>query len=508
MSKHIPQKVLIVGGGTAGWMTANLMLAAWADQGVQVSLVESPDVGIIGVGEGSTPVLKRFFTMAGIPEREWMPACNATYKAGIRFIGWSSRPGYESYFHPFFSTFDEHPIRTFLSDADRHRCNQASGVHPDPYFLTSQLANDKLSPRPGLGQLKDQIDYGYHFDSGLLGEFLRKQAVKKGLRYIRDHVEVVERGRDGAISQITTRASGALSADLYVDCTGFSGLLIKEALGERLISFKNNLFNDSAMAVQTPMDTNAPIAPETRSEALSAGWVWNIPLFNRYGNGYVYSSDFISRDAAETEFRAHLGLLEADVAVRHLSMPVGRIENHWKHNCVAIGLSQGFIEPLEATALMTVQLSIENIISFLSRAPDINQSLRETYNANVNNVIEGIRDYIVAHFMMNSRSDTDYWRSCRNDSQPSEALDSLLRAWHSSDDFQAELVRQGARQSYTPASWYCLLAGYGRLPGGPSDAVASSAASGTLGFQVLKQQHGDSLVDHRAQLKALHSLPS
>lgn len=504
MSKHIPQKVLIVGGGTAGWMTANLMLAAWAEQGVQIALIESPDIGTIGVGEGSTPVLKRFFTMAGIPEREWMPACNATYKAGIRFTGWSSRPGYESYFHPFFSTFDEQPIQTFLSDANRHRHNQVSGVHPDPYFFTSQIASDKLSPRPELDQLRNQIDYGYHFDSGLLGEFLRKYAVKKGLRYIRDHVETVALDDDGNISQITTRGSGALSADLYVDCTGFSGLLIKEALGERLISFKNNLFNDSAMTVQTPLDTSAPIAPETRSDALSAGWVWNIPLFNRCGNGYVYSSGFLSRDAAETEFRTHLGLLEADVTVRHLSMPVGRIENHWKHNCVAVGLSQGFIEPLEATALMTTQLTIENIISFLSRTANINQSLRNTFNANVNNVIEGIRDYIVAHFMMNSRDDTDYWRSCRNDSQLSEALDSLLRAWHSNADFQAELGRQGARQSYTPASWYCLLAGYGRLPGGPNDPVMSRAAAGTFGFQVFKRQHADVLVDHRAQLKALY----
>lgn len=507
MAGNVPKRILIVGGGTAGWMAANILLAAWGQQGTEISLVESPDVDTIGVGEGSTPLLKRFFALIGVSEAEWMPACNATYKSGIRFSGWSTKPGYSSYFHPFFSTFDQRATQEFFQAADQQRAGQSTRTHPDGYFLNNQLALESLAPVPASEPLSDQIEYGYHFDSALLGRFLRDRAVELGLRHYLDHVTSVAQSEDGSIAKVSTRKSGDLCADLYIDCTGFARLLIGKVLGEQLIPFKENLFNDSALAVQTPLKVDAPIAPETQSSALSAGWVWKIPLYNRWGNGYVYSSEFLSPDGAETEFRRHLGLLEEDVTVRRLNMPVGRIENHWKKNCLAVGLSQGFIEPLEATALMTTQATLENIIAYLGQAPQLSEALQKNYNSHVNNMIEGIRDYIVAHFRVNSRDDTDYWRACRMQSQPSDALASLLKVWDSGGDFLAELYRQGGRQIYDARSWYCLLSGYGRLPGDGA-GTEQYPKGATLGYQDFIRQQGQVFQNHRTQLDKLYATGS
>jgi len=463
MKNTIPQKILIVGGGTAGWMAAALLQAVWAKLGVQISLIESPDVPIIGVGEGSTPLLRRFFSILNISEEEWMPACNATYKAGIRFAGWSSHAGYEQYFHPFFSAVDRPAVQVFFNDCDQRRNAGSAHIHPDNYFLAAQLANNQLSPVAITSEQAPSLEYGYHFDSGLLGAFLRKHVVGLGLTHIADHVVQVKQAEDGSIASICSQANGELQADLYIDCTGFSGLLITQALGEKALPFKENLFNDSAMAVQTPLPENVAIPSETLSAALSAGWAWKIPLANRFGNGYVYSSAFISRDKAEQEFRDYLGIGGQDVAIKHLNMPVGRIQNHWKKNCLAIGLSQGFIEPLEATALMTTQATIENFINCIHHVSQVTDAVKDRFNFHVNQMIEGIRDYIVSHYCVNSRTDTDYWSACREDTKRSTELEELLGAWDKGSSLIELLMKQGARQNYYPESWYCLLAGNGRF---------------------------------------------
>lgn len=498
MKPTIPQTILIVGGGTAGWMAASMLQAVWAHLGVVISLVESPDVATIGVGEGSTPLLRRFFANLGIHEREWMPACNATYKSGIRFSGWSTNPGYEEYFHPFFSSFDSQAIPDFFSACDNCRIGGDGFVHPDNYFLATRIANGNLSPRTDLPELQQQIEYGYHFDAGLLGGFLRDRAIKLGLRYIRDHVIQVKQRGDGSIESVCTQSCGELKADLYVDCTGFSGLLISKTLGETIISYRENLFNNAAMAVQTPLELTDSIPSETRSEALSAGWAWKIPLMNRVGNGYVYSADFISRDAAEWEFRQYLGVGDKDVAIKHLQMPVGRIEKHWKKNCLAIGLSQGFIEPLEATALMTTQATIENFINCIHHVSQVTYAVVERFNFHVNSMMEGIRDYIVSHYCVNSRSDTDYWRACRNDIKLSNELQLLLATWDSGGNLIDELNKQAGRQNYYAPSWYCLLAGYGRFATLSQPIKSLSLDPALMGRYPVK------FLDHRQQLNQLY----
>ncbi|MBW8843999.1 MAG: tryptophan 7-halogenase [Burkholderiales bacterium] len=456
-----PKHIAIVGGGTAGWMTANLLRQRWARLGIEVTLIESADIGTIGVGEGSTPFLRQFFRTLGIAERDWMPACNATFKCGIRFPGWSSVPGYESYVHPFFNEADRELGNQFFTNACLRRRGQAADANPQDFFLAAELARQRRAPHyevdAGLG-----TDYAYHFDAGLLGAFLRTHALGLGVRHIVDTVARVEQHDSGDIAALLLASGARVDADLFVDCSGFKGLLITETLGEPFHPYHDNLFNDRAIAIPTSLVEGEDIPSETVSTALRHGWAWQIPLTTRYGNGYVYSSGFVSDDEAERELREHLGAAAQGATARHLRMRVGCVKQHWRQNCVAIGLAQGFIEPLEATALMLIQFSVEHFITALEQ-DGFEPGRREAFNRRVAEMFEGVRDYVVAHYQLNTRRDTDYWRANRANRNISDRLASLLQVWDRGGDFEAALERHGAALMYLRPSWYALFAGMGRF---------------------------------------------
>jgi hypothetical protein len=456
-----PKKIIIAGGGTAGWMSASLLQHSWPN--ARIILIESDNIGTIGVGEGSTPSLKQFFRKLNIEDHEWMPNCNATYKSGIEFPNWSEIPGYESYFHPFFSPLDIETGEMFFKRAKAQKLGTRSNAHPDYYFVNTQIAKKCKAPisqsYPNL-----DIDYGYHFDAGLLASFLKKRSLGLGLINIIDDITKVEIDANGDIKELVTNEHGVQNADLYVDCTGFSGLLIQKALNSKFISFKDNLFNDSAVAIQTPKDNKSPITTSTCSTALSSGWAWQIPLVNRYGNGYVYSSEFITAQEAEQELKAHLNIGPQDnVTVKHLKMKVGRVDRHWNRNCLAVGLSQGFIEPLEATALMLVQFTLEE---FIAKYTNIEQRTQQqkSFNNKVNHMIEGVRDYIVTHYKVNSKSNSRYWKKCREHTNISNNLAALLNTWGDPELFEDELEKQDDSLAYLRPSWYVILAGMGLFP--------------------------------------------
>ncbi len=452
--------IVILGGGTAGWMAANLFLTQLGSDQVRVTLVESPDIGIIGVGEGSTPTLKRFFEIIGVDDAEWMPRCNATYKVNIRFAGWSPESGIDSYSHPFVSQVDTFVQRAFTTNCRTRRLGLDVHTQPDDFFLNGVLAQQAKGPQTP-EHFPFEVDYGYHFDAGLLGEYLSEVAVARGARHEQTRIVDVERSEDGGIAALVSDSGQRLAGDLFVDCSGFASVLMQKTLGVPFRTFKDNLFNDAAVVMPTPIADD--IVPETVSTALSSGWCWKIPLTARYGNGYVYSSDFISDDVAETELRRFLGTLESDEPARHLKMRVGQLERHWEQNCIALGLSQGFIEPLEATALLLVQVAIEVFIDRW-REGEFGDRYRDEYNRRIDDRFERVRDYIVAHYKLNTRDDTDYWRANRDNMQLSDSLRHILDVWYRRDDLSEEIRRQSIESHFGTLSWHCLLSGYGAYP--------------------------------------------
>ena len=466
------KSIVILGGGTAGWITANAMIRHWP--GCDITLVESPDIGTVGVGEGSTPRLKHFFDDIGIAESDWMPKCNATYKNGISFANWSTQPGFDRYFHPFPSKIDTHTTTAFYFFTFARRQGAEVHAHPDRFFLSANLALQRLGPIPN-ENFPFIVEYGYHFDAGLVGEFLKGVATSRGVRHLPARVVEAEQDSDGNITGLRTDADKIISGDLFVDCSGFRGTLIQQTLQVPFRSFAENLFNDSAVVL--PTEQVDRIGAQTVSTALKHGWAWEIPLTHRIGNGYVYSSSFCSADEAETELRATLGLLDSDVEARHLKMKVGRVESHWKKNCLAVGLSQGFIEPLEATALNLVCNTVYDFIETVGGDQD-----RDAFNQRQHERFEMIRDYIVAHYIMNSRNDTDYWRANGENQHVSDELKKILTIWKSGQVLGREMEQQQIRSSYTPMSWNCLLAGYGFYPPTrPTPATREAAEKFDLG---------------------------
>ncbi len=441
-------------------MAANLFVRKWSQQQVAVSLVESPDIGIIGVGEGSTPTLKRFFEMVDVADADWMQRCNATYKLNIRFSGWSPGSGIDSYSHPFVTQVDMHTQHPFAANCLSRRLGLDVHTQPDDFFLNGLLARQGKGPRTP-DSFPFAVDYGYHFDSGLLGEYLAELAVSRGVAHLQKKIVDVETDVDGDIKALLSDSGDRVEGDFFVDCTGFAAMLMQKTLGVEFRSFSSNLFNDSAVVMPTARDDS--LRPETVSCAMSNGWCWKIPLTHRYGNGYVYSSDFISDEDAESELRAFLGMLDSDAEARRLKMRVGQLGKHWYRNCIGLGLSQGFIEPLEATALHLVQISIELFIMKFEQGGFGNE-YRDEFNLKIHDRFERVRDYIVAHYKLNTRDDSEYWKVNRDNLALSDSLRHILDVWYRRGDLTQEIQRQEIESHFGTLSWHCLLSGYGAYP--------------------------------------------
>ena len=495
------RRIVVVGGGSAGWMTALTLARSLIEQGVEITVVESPAVGIIGVGEGSTPWLRGFFDSLGIEESEWMPACHATYKCGITFDGWSTKPGFERYFHPFASMLDNLTMTQFVHNVDARVNGADVHAHPDRFFIASRLAAKHLAPKPA-EHFPFDIWHGYHFDAVLLGQFLQKKALARGVRYLEAHVTHANLDEHGAIATLGTREGPVIGGDLFIDCTGFAGLLITQALKTPFVSFMENLFNDAAVAMPTPIGETVP--SQTVSTAMKNGWTWKIPLTERFGNGYVYSTQFCTPDEAERELREHLGLLESETPARHLKMKIGRVTKHWNKNCLAVGLSQGFIEPLEATALLFIQQTAAAFVEFLESG-DLSEAAHDRFNAQVNEHFEGTRDYIVTHYKTNSRTDTEYWRANAANLNMSEPLRQLFNLWMSGKGIAPPVRQQALGKGYPVFSWYSIMAGMGifpdpralHAPKGPENAYRMSDIDDLLDRSELNYR------DHRAVLASI-----
>lgn len=437
-------KIVIVGGGTAGWMTAAYLSKALKQQ-IDIVLIESPSISTIGVGEATFSTLRLFFEFLGLEEENWMPQCNASYKFAIKFVDWNAEH------RPFYHPFQRYEVVQGRSIAEWWLTLQrATGRFDYACFSVPALCDAQKSPRYLDGRMFDnafeeysknaakattlehltvQYPYGYHFDAQLLAKFLSHYAQRDGVVPIMDDVIDVYRAENGNIEYVMTKQSGRIRGNFFIDCTGFRGLLINKALEEPFVSFSDSLLCDSAIAMQVPNDPQSEgINPYTTATALSAGWAWNIPLFNRVGTGYVYSSTFLSRSDAEQEFRNHLGKRARDSEALHIKMRIGRSRNSWVKNCVAIGLSSGFVEPLESTGIFFIQHAVEELVNYFP-GKTLDEQFIKSYNRAIANCIDGIREFLTLHYVASTRADTEFWQATKNDIKIDESLSERFELW-------------------------------------------------------------------------------
>lgn len=460
------QDILIVGGGTAGWMSAVYLNQTFGER-IRITVVESDTVPTVGVGEATFNTIKGFFDYAGLSEREWMPACSATYKLAIKFVDWTAdgRP----FYHPFQRAPD---VRGIALPEWWLKLREGHSSFDDSCFNVPALCDAGKAPFHRDGRLFDGDAtyplYGYHFDAALLAEYLRSVAVRRGVNRLAGDVVDVPLTDEGDIASVTLRDGRSLRADLYLDATGFRGLLINGALEEPFQSFAGSLLCDRAVAMRIPSTTSDEIRPYTTATARGAGWIWDIPLANRVGTGYVYSSAFVEPEQAERELRAHLGPAADEHAAAHLRMRVGRCRRSWVGNCVAVGLSSGFVEPLESTGIFFIQHALVELVNhFPERRPD--PAVVDSYNAAVAQCIDGVRDFLVLHYAKAGRVDTDFWRTARSDLQVSDELAGRLAIWRTRLPNPSTVDPH--YHGFAPYSYWVMLLGLGNAPAAPSPLV-------------------------------------
>ncbi|MFF4016235.1 tryptophan halogenase family protein [Streptomyces sp. NPDC001843] len=479
-------KVVIVGGGTAGWMTASYFKAAFGDR-VDITLVESGHIGAVGVGEATFSDIRHFFEFLGLKEKDWMPACNATYKLAVRFEDWRE-PGHYFY-HPFeqMRSVNGFPLTDWwLKDGPTDRFDKDC-------FVMASVIDAGLSPRNRDGVLMDQpfdedaeemrgltmsehqgktqFPYAYQFEAALLAKYLTRYAVERGVRHVVDDVRNVELDERGWISSVRTAEHGELAGDLFIDCTGFRGVLLNQALEEPFVSYQDTLPNDSAVALQVPMDMERRgILPCTTATAQEAGWIWTIPLTGRVGTGYVYAKDYLSPEEAERTLRQFVGPAAADAEANHIRMRVGRSRNSWVRNCVAIGLSSGFVEPLESTGIFFIHHAIEQLVKNFP-GEDWNPVHRDLYNSSVSHVMDGVREFLTLHYVAAKRSDTQYWRDTKTRAIPDSLAERIERWKVALPDSESVFPHY---HGLPPYSYMCVLLGMGGIELAPSPALALS----------------------------------
>jgi tryptophan halogenase len=461
VSDHNIRKIVIVGGGTAGWMAAAAFSALLERGAIEIVLIESDEIGTVGVGEATIPPLIAFNNMLGINEDEFLAASQGTFKLGIDFVDWGA-PG-ERYFHPFGPHGQDfggvHFHQLYLRESRRRPL-------PDirDWSMSAVVAELGRFARPGPDARLplSQLAYAFHFDAGLYARFLRAYAERNGVRRLEGRiVDSSVDAESGHVRAVTLADGAAVAGELFIDCSGFRGLLIEEKLGAGYEDWSRWLPCDRAVAV--PCRLPGPPEPFTRSTARASGWQWRIPLQHRMGNGLVYSSAHLDRADAEALLLANLEG-EALAEPRHLSFTAGRRRLAWTANVVSLGLSSGFVEPLESTSIHLVQSGIAKLLAlFPDRRFDPRE--RDEYNRQMQDVFEDVRDFVILHYKATRRDDSPFWDYCRTMDVP-DSLAAKLELWRS----KGRLFREG-RELFGTTSWVAVLLGQGIVPEEQEPAV-------------------------------------
>ncbi|RYG14273.1 MAG: tryptophan 7-halogenase [Burkholderiales bacterium] len=454
---HI-QDIVVVGGGTAGWMAAAAM-AKVLGPAYRIRLVESDQIGIVGVGEATVPHIKAFNNLLRIDEADFVRQTQGTFKLGIEFVDWRKRG--ESYIHGF-GTEIGHPLGLLPFHQYWIKARQAGQAQDLGAYTLNTVASRQnkfmvSATDVPAGSPLSNIAYAYHFDASLYARYLRAYSEKLGVRRSEGIVDKVQlHPESGYVESITLQSGEVISGDLFIDCSGFRGLLIEDALHTGYVDFTHWLPCDRALAV--PCENAGPPTPYTRATAREAGWQWRIPLQHRTGNGYVYSSAHISDDEAAAKLLANLDG-KALAEPRPLRFTTGRRKKCWNRNVVALGLASGFMEPLESTSIHLIQSGISKLLE-LFPSQGISEVLVDRYNDQLAFEFDRIRDFLVLHYNTTERDDTPFWKQCRDMSIPSE-LQANIDLFRDSGRFF-----RNANEMFAEISWIQVMVGQGIMPQG------------------------------------------
>jgi len=424
--------VVIVGGGTAGWLTAGIIAARHQARikakGFSVTLIESPDIKIIGVGEGTWPTMRASLERMGVSETQLFRECDAAFKQGGKFAGWTTGAEDDAYYHPLmlpqgFSQLNLVP-HWFREGHGRSFCD----------FVTPQgrLCDAGLAPKViASAEYKGLANYAYHLDAAKFAPFLARHCTEKlGVRHVLADVVKVNQRESGDIESVSTRQAGDIPGDLFIDCSGFSALLIGKTLGVGFKDCGDVLFCDTALAVQVPFDSpEAPMASQTISTAQEAGWIWDICLPTRRGIGYVYSSRHTSEEVARETLSRYIGPGHQQLSARKIPIRSGHRETFWKNNCVAVGLAGGFLEPLESSAIVLVELSAKLLAEQMPACREVMDIVARRFNDVTMYRWGRIIDFLKLHYVLTKRTDSAFWRDNVDPATVPDRLKDLLTLW-------------------------------------------------------------------------------
>ena len=428
------KRIVIVGGGTAGWLAACLIAARVPKVtagALSITLIEAPDIPTIGVGEGTWPTMRATLSAIGLDEEEFLAACDGSFKQGSRFDRWVTGADDDSYYHPFTPPPDGTAIELVSAWQDlAPDAAYAFAVCPQAAVCAAQLAPKQRTMAPFGGAL----NYAYHLDAAKLARRLSLHAVSTlGVSHLRDQVVSVESGENGDVVAVRTRGGERIAGDLFIDCSGHAALLIGDHYGVEWIDRSNILANDRALAVQVPMAEGSSIESQTIGTAHKAGWIWDIGLPSRRGVGCVYASRFLEDGEAEAILRDYIARIVPDVspdslAPRRLSFPTGHRAEFWRGNCLAVGLSAGFIEPLEASAIVMIELSLNALIDNFPASRDAMGAHAARFNTLFRTRWDRVVEFLKLHYLL-SRRDEPYWRAQRDRETVPPRLAELVELW-------------------------------------------------------------------------------
>lgn len=453
--KHI----IIVGGGTAGWITAGILAA---EHDIKISLIESPDVPTIGVGEGTWPSMRSTLNRIGISETEFVTQADASFKQGSKFINWRDGNAGDFYYHPFMTP--QGYTQANLYRGWRQQDNAKSFA--DTVSIQSLICESGLAPKQqATPEYASVMNYGYHLDAGKFAALLQQHCCDKlGVNHILDHVQAIKNDQQGYIRAIDCKQNGEIAGDLFIDCSGMRSLLLQQHYGIGTIEQSHILFNNSALAVQIPYpDDNSPIASATLSTAQQAGWIWDIGLPTRRGIGYTYCDKYISDNDAEACLKQYaansIGESNASqLTPRKISFQPGYKEKFWHKNCVAIGMAQGFIEPLEASALALVELSCSMISEQMPQDRAHMQHIAERFNQRFRYRWQRVIDFLKLHYVLSNRQGP-YWNDNKAPHTIPDELKQLLALWRYQTPSRFDFIQN--EEVFPSASYQFVLYGMG-----------------------------------------------